>query len=123
MMDTHTHLIVKTVNRSEQSFSHYLQYTLNSEESLENISKPILNFSQYLNTYKYIYRNPVEAHICQRAEDYKYSSLNALIGRSQPKLRVYDQIGLIQNPFQVLNWLNSDSLYKYSKFSCLEKHN
>ena len=120
MMDTHTHLIIKTINDSAQLFSDSLQKHLKADESLENICKPILNYSQYLNTYKYIYRNPVEAKLCRHVEDYDFSSLKAIIGRSHLALRVYDQIGLIHNPFQVLNWLNSNGPLKHSKLSWLE---
>lgn len=120
MMDTHTHLIIKTINHSAQHFSDSLQKNLKADESLENICKPILNYSQYLNTYKYIYRNPVEAKLCRRVEDYDFSSLKAIIGRNHLSLRVYDQIGLIHNPFQVLNWLNSNGPLKHSKLSWLE---
>ena len=120
MMDTHTHLIVKTNNSSVQPFSESLQKHLKVDASLENIYKAILNYSQYLNTYKYIYRNPVEAKLSRYVEDYEFSSLLPIIGRGHLNLRVYDQIGLVHNPFQVLNWLNSSGLFKHSKLSWLE---
>lgn len=120
MMDTHTHLIVKTINGSAQPFSDSLQKNLKADESLENICKPILNYSQYLNTYKYIYRNPVEAKLSRRVEDFEFSSLLCIIGRGHLNLRVYDQIGLVHNPFQVLHWLNTSGSLKHSKLSWLE---
>lgn len=118
MMDTHVHLLISTFDHNENFFCNSLQKKISPDAVLENLAEPILNYSQYLNTYKYIYRNPVEAGICNKVENYKYSSLYCLLGKGHLHCQVYDHIGLIQNPLHILNWLNQDFQFKlvHSKF-------
>lgn len=120
MMDTHVHLIAACSVKKENFFAESLKRAFGSVDSDSSSCEEIDNLSQYLNTYKYIYRNPAEAQLCLRVEDYKYSSLNALIGKSHTDILVYDQIGVIQNPFHILGWLNSSNEYKHSKLGWLE---
>jgi len=95
MMDTHIHLLVQS--------------------DMDCHCEPILNYPQFLNAYKYIYRNPVEAGIVDKVEDYPYSTLKALIGKSISYCSVTDHMGLVQNPFHHLNWLNNKDLFKFSQ--------
>ncbi|MBC7754321.1 MAG: hypothetical protein H7Z71_08795, partial [Moraxellaceae bacterium] len=81
----------------------------------EILVEPIKNYSQYLNTYKYIYRNPVEAGLAFMCESYIYSTLNGILGQNDLLLHVLDTMGVIQNPRKILNWLNSDQDFKGSK--------
>lgn len=118
MMDTHLHMIIRTTEPNENYFCAKLQHALSPFESVDNLSEPILSYAQYLNTYKYIYRNPVAAGLCHKVEDYSFSSLKNLLGRAGPmRLPVYDQLGLIQNAVQRLHWLNTSNSYKYSEIS------
>jgi len=72
----------------------------------------ITNTSYYLHCLKYIYRNPVSAQICERVEEYPFSTLNA---HNQPEkvpftLCHWKWAGdwLKWGDFQsVLNWLNT----------------
>lgn len=66
----------------------------------------IKNSIHYQHAYKYIYRNPVHAGICERVEEYKYSTLRGLIGMDYLYVPAYDNLGLIQNPHTQLKWLN-----------------
>ena len=68
--------------------------------------EPVLSYAQYLNTYRYIYRNPIEAKLVLKIEDYKYSSLYYLLGKSLLHCQIIDHLGLIQNPIKLLNWIN-----------------
>ncbi|MEK6627995.1 MAG: hypothetical protein AABY53_05165, partial [Bdellovibrionota bacterium] len=86
-----------------------------------NLAEPILNYSHYLNTYKYIYRNPVEAGLCKKPEDYPYSSLYYLLGRGTLHCQVIDHLNLIQNPLHILKWLNLDIDYKISQLKLLRQ--
>jgi putative transposase len=118
MMDTHVHLLVADLNNNENFFSQELQKALSGEALTENLSEPIIHYSQYLNTYKYIYRNPVEAGICKNVEDYEYSSLFYLLGNKKLYLNIVDHMNLIHNPIHVLRWLNNkENNYKNSKLS------
>ena len=114
MMDTHVHLLGASFGSSENFYAEELQRSI-AEEKTDSLSEPILNYSQYLNTYKYIYRNPVEAGLTAVAEDYHYSSLRSLLGKAQLNCEVHDQLGLIQNPIHILKWLNQDINYKVSQ--------
>lgn len=121
MMDTHVHLLGASHGISENFFCDDLQHAIMYSNKGENLSEPILNYSQYLNTYKYIYRNPVEAGLSLRAEDYIYSSLGALLGRAPLNCEIHDQLGLIQNPVQILKWLNYSIDYKVSQMRLLRQ--
>ncbi len=121
MMDTHVHLLAAAFGTAENFFCDDLQNAIMYSHKGENLSEPILNYSQYLNTYKYIYRNPVEAGISLRAEDYTFSSLGALLGRAPLECEVHDQLGLIQNPVQILKWLNFSIDYKVSQMRLLRQ--
>ena len=121
MMDTHVHLLISTFENKENFFCENLQNSIFKTDNLENLSEPILNYSQYLNTYKYIYRNPVDAGICKKAEDYPYSSLYILLGRGLSHCRVCDHLGLIQNPIHILKWLDQNIDYKISQLKLLRQ--
>lgn len=112
MMDSHIHLIIACFDQNENFFNEQLQTAINISSKNENLAEPILNYSQYLNTYKYIYRNPVEVGICKSVQSYPYSAINALLGNSILYCTIEDQVGLIQNPFRVLNWLNHKQIEK-----------
>lgn len=119
MMDTHVHLLGASFGPNENYFCDDLQHAILYTQKGDNLSEPILNYSQYLNTYKYIYRNPVEAGLCNRAEDYIYSSLRSLLGMAALSCEIHDQLGLIQNPLQILKWLNMNIDYKVSQMKLL----
>lgn len=121
MMDTHIHLLISNFENNENFFCVSLQNEIYETSNLENLSEPILNYSQYLNTYKYIYRNPVEAGLCKNAEDYAYSSLSYLLGKGFLHCQVCDHLGLIQNPLHILKWLNQDINYKVSQLKLLRQ--
>jgi REP element-mobilizing transposase RayT len=121
MMDTHVHLLGASFGPSENFFCDDLQRAIMYSHKGENLSEPILNYSQYLNTYKYIYRNPVEAGLSLRAEEYLYSSLGALLGRAPLNCEIHDQLGLIQNPLQILKWLNYNIDYKVSQMRLMRE--
>lgn len=60
----------------------------------------------YSHAYKYIYRNPVEAGICNNVLDYKYSTLNQLLGKNKLFIPVeYDEI-LFDEFDTTIKWLN-----------------
>lgn len=117
MMDTHIHILAATYEMNENYFLSELKKQLNSKEEIDQSIEYISNYSQYLNSYKYIYRNPIEANICAKAENYKYSSLFYLIGKSKFDLQVHDQLGLIQNPIHILKWINTNIEFKISKLN------
>ncbi len=66
----------------------------------------------YSAAYKYVYRNPVKAGICERVEDYPYSTLNVLTGQRRtplPLSQPLDGAGdlmIPDDPVELLRWLN-----------------
>jgi REP element-mobilizing transposase RayT len=62
----------------------------------------------FLDSYKYTYRNPVEARMIGRVEDYRYSTLHGLIGRSQLIIPVEYDDALFSDIEGTLRWLNED---------------
>lgn len=123
MMDTHIHLLISNFENKENYFCESLQNSIFKTDNMENLAEPILNYSQYLNTYKYIYRNPVEAGLCNKVEDYRFSSLYYLIGKGFLYCHVIDHLGLIQNPIHILKWLNQNIDYKISQLKLLRQDN
>lgn len=61
----------------------------------------------YLNAYKYNYRNPVAAGICEKVEDYPFSTLSGKIKRSLLKIPICEDTNLISDPAGTLRWLNT----------------
>lgn len=123
MMDTHIHILISSEEKNENFFCERFKSEMKSPGKNECFCEPITDYSQFLNTYKYLYRNSVEAGLSQTVEDYPYSSLRIILGRSVGYVQIDDPIGLIQNPIQTLNWLNSDCDFKISQLSFLRQDN
>jgi putative transposase len=66
------------------------------------------SYHYFLNTYKYVYRNPVAAEEVSFVEEYKYSSLYGLLGRAQLTFPVEEDTLLFSNTNNTLNWMNSE---------------
>ena len=115
MMDTHVHLLFRMPEQNENFFVARLLELMGQKCPNEILVEPIKNYSHYLNTYKYIYRNPVEAGLAFMCESYHYSSLSGVLGQNDLFLQVIDTMGVIQNPRRILTWLNSDQEFKGSK--------
>jgi len=50
----------------------------------------IENELQYLNVYRYVFRNPLEAGIVKLVEDYQFSSLYGQLGRATLAFPIYE---------------------------------
>lgn len=121
MMDTHFHLLIESRAKNENFFSVSVHEKLNGLRKINSDCEPIESVAQYLNAYKYIYNNPVQAGLIQNVEDYPFSSLRFLLGYSQGHCLISDKLKLIQNPYHVLTWLNTDVQFKLSKL--IEQNN
>lgn len=117
MMDTHFHILIESFAQKENFFCDEINKKLNGLRKFNSHCEPIESVTQYLNTYKYIYNNPVQAGLCNSVETYQYSSVHFLLGKSVGYCLVADKLKLIQNAYQVLNWLNTDEQFKLSKLS------
>lgn len=74
----------------------------------------VINYTVYYrNVFKYVYRNPVKAGLVTSVEDYRYSTLHGLLGRSHLPVPIhFTRIGLEANfpsleTYELLNWLNT----------------
>lgn len=68
----------------------------------------IIPTHHYFSTaYKYVYRNPVEAGLSLRVEDYKFSTLAGLLGQQRCIIPIEEDPLLFDYSEQTLNWLNT----------------
>ncbi len=121
MMDSHTHILFRLPGQGENFFTTELLGLLGQKKPQETLVEPIRNYSQYLNTYKYIYRNPVEAGLSLRCETYPYSSLHLHLGLGEQILKTVDAMNVIQHPNKILSWLNYENFYKQSKLKEIQQ--
>lgn len=118
LMSNHFHLIAAA---PENNLSEGMQYFLReSGRSLSAHSgrinqnyggryfRSLLNSYQYcLHAYKYVYLNPVKAGICERAEEYPFSTLNGLLGLSKITIPLVEDTLLFGGDMEsTLDWLN-----------------
>ena len=113
LLDTHFHLLFSTAALDEDLLARHFHEILNglinqTWDALHTplFCEPVPGLTYYRNAYKYIYRNPIEAGLCFRAEDYEYSSLHWLLGRGAGPAPVIDNMGLVFAPVRILDWLN-----------------
>jgi len=72
----------------------------------------ISNARYFGHALKYVYRNPVKANLCQKVEEYPYSTLHGLLGESRLVFPVHFTRGRMElslpaiEPIEQLNWLN-----------------
>jgi putative transposase len=61
----------------------------------------------FYHAYKYVYRNPIEAGLCRKVEDYSFSSLSVLLGQSAGILPLEeDPLIFNENLETTISWLN-----------------
>jgi REP element-mobilizing transposase RayT len=65
----------------------------------------------YAHAYKYVYTNPIRAGICERAEDYRYSTVRAVVGESKSAIPLHPPspaLGCLvpEDPDVQLDWIN-----------------
>jgi putative transposase len=94
LMNNHFHLLILTPNEDIDRVMYFLmkKSTLKIQKQTGRINKIyggrykgsiIENHRYLLNVYKYIYRNPIAAGICEKAEDYEFSTLFNVLNRRQ----------------------------------------
>lgn len=118
LMSNHFHLVISTPQANLDEAMNYLlrevSKRINEETGRVNqvFGGPyhwslITNWIHYQHVYKYVYRNPVQAGICSKVQDYRYSSLPGILGMDYLYIPAYDNTDLIQNPMSQLKWLNN----------------
>jgi REP element-mobilizing transposase RayT len=61
----------------------------------------------FSHAYKYVYANPVKAGLASKVEEYKYSTLNGLLGFEKLIIPVVEDTLLFNSIDDTLRWLNS----------------
>lgn len=118
LMSNHFHLIASTpeanISKAMHQLMNFSSRRLTRAGNRINQTfagrhyKCILNDHRYfMNAYKYNYRNPVHAKICESVEEYPYSSLSMKLGCSKIKLPLLEDSLLTEDPVGILKWLNT----------------
>lgn len=119
LMNNHYHMLVRTPEANLDRFMNYFNRELSREITYKTgiinqkfgnryYSSIIGDLNYYHTVYKYVYRNPVSAKICTQVEDYKYSSLNFLLGRENYRFPLFDTyFEHLEDHWSNLSWLNT----------------
>jgi REP element-mobilizing transposase RayT len=117
LMTNHFHLLMSTplgnlstamavfmreTSRAITKSTHRINQTYGQRHFRSIVHTP----SYYLHAYKYFYFNPVKAGICNRVEDYKYSTLRGLLGLDHLLIPVKEDHTLFSDVEGTLQWLN-----------------
>jgi putative transposase len=121
LMSNHYHLLIETPEANLGAIMNYLQREVS--RSVGRISGRInhvfggtykgtlIDDEMYLfNVYRYLYQNPVEAKLCSRVEQYKYSTLPFVINERSP-IALADHVAVNRSSIPTdmnkrLEWLN-----------------
>lgn len=117
LMSNHFHLIASTPLANISQCMHQLMsrssHRLTQEGNRINGTfagrhyKCILHaHNYYLNAYKYNYRNPVTAGICESVEVYPFSTLRGLLKPSELLVPLCEDTTYVSDPTGTLKWLN-----------------
>jgi REP element-mobilizing transposase RayT len=117
LMSNHFHLIARTPSANISQCMHRLLG--NTSRRLNELGNRINgNFagrhyktilhdpSCFLSAYKYVYRNPVDAGLCEKVQDYPYSSLAGLLGKHHFLTPIAPDETLFSDVEGTLEWLN-----------------
>jgi len=119
LMPNHFHLICRDPNRNLPDAMEY--FMRESSRQVGRISGRINkiwggpyhnslidNALYFFHAYKYVYRNPIEASLCNKAEDYPFSSLSILLGQRHSIIPISeDKILFDDSPEKALEWINA----------------
>jgi putative transposase len=120
LMSNHFHLIISTpsanISRAMNYFIGEVGRDISEKAGRINQtfgrrhSKTLLDsYHYFLNSYKYVFQNPVRAKICDRVEDYQFSSLHGTLGRSKLIIPIEEDTVLFPNcslEVSAVDWLN-----------------
>ena len=120
LMNNHFHLLVRT---PESNLSIGMQWFMKETSRYINQMSGRINQvwggryfrsmikspHHYLNVYKYIYYNPVEANISKNVLDYKYSSLQGLVGINCHIIPIQENTIFDMGVEPCLEWLNKET--------------
>ncbi len=130
LMNNHFHLILSTPKGNLSQAMHYLMMTTGKTISKEAgrinqtfggpyFSSIMKNHHYYLHAYKYVYRNPIDAKICSRADLYPYSTLSGKLGQHRLSIPICNDDTLFNDVEGTLSWIQKD--YKMNDRDLIKK--
>ncbi len=120
LMSNHYHMLVTAPELNlSQAMNYFLRESsrrglkdnkrINHTFSARFFRSRVSGFHHFTTVYKYIYRNPVEAGLCNHVEEYPWSTLNALLGFSKLVIPLQEDTLLFDSGLEpTLKWLNTD---------------
>lgn len=93
---------LRETSRELTRTSKRINHTYSSRFFRVSIGNPLY----YLHCYKYVYRNPVEAGLAHRTEEYRWSTLRGLLGFERIAIPLAEDNTLFSNVEGTLRWLN-----------------
>jgi putative transposase len=119
LMSNHFHLLLSMMENNMGSALNYLMRESSREMNrltgrknqtwgMRNHKTYLANPHYFINSYKYVYQNPIRAKICERVEDYPYSTLSGLLGKTRLTIPVVEDSILFapDDEWEALEWLN-----------------
>lgn len=118
LMSNHFHLIASTPDANISQCLHRLMGVvskrlnecgnrINGTFAGRHFKTLLQHPNYYLNAYKYVYRNPVEAGLCRFPEKYPYSTLYGLLGQAHLMIPVVEDTTLFSDIEGTLSCLNT----------------
>lgn len=117
LMSNHFHMLVKSPKGNLSDAMGYLKRETGRVLSLETGRTnqiwggrfhrcEITHNHHYFNVYKYIFRNPVAKNLCEKVEEYPYSTLNGTLGFGKLFIPTEADATLFWSVEETLEWLN-----------------
>ncbi len=120
LMSNHFHLIITSPRGNlSETLLYFMRETsreisrtsgrINQTYGTRNHKSCIGNHHYFMNTYKYVYRNPVRAGVVSAVEEYPYSTLHGACGLSRLIIPLVEDTILFSPDFDqgVIDWLNT----------------
>ncbi len=122
LMPNHFHLLARfPLGNISQAMQYFMYQTskelgrasnrINQIYGARYYKSLIDSYNYYLIAYKYVYQNPIRAQLCDRAEEYRYSTLSMIIGQRHMLIPIIEDTVLFSPDFclDTLSWLNRKS--------------
>ncbi len=117
LMSNHFHLLISCPNGNlSEAMSWFMRETSRAITKASDrinqtyggrFSRTLIETEHHFkNVYKYVYRNPVTAGICDNVEVYQFSTLSGLLGQSHMIIPLEPDTFLFDNVEREIRWLN-----------------
>lgn len=120
LMSNHFHLLASTpLYNLSDGMAYFMKSTsrdltlagnrINLTYGNRHFRSQIPSYHYYMNSYKYIYRNPIAAGLSDAVEKYPYSTLPGLLGLRRLHIPLEKDTLLFDDVEDTLKWLNTPS--------------